>query len=162
MERFPFGLGKGHCWLRPEDEPTRCPSASKTNLQTTPDRGSAPALLWTYCTLKLQLTSCGRVFIYKHHELRYVNSVGANSELSSNTYFETDMAGTKNTVQKQHLSCLSASRYGAVLTMCCRRWGDIVLYKHCFLVVTAFHNPPRFLTALCVLKSNVIMNWQVK
>lgn len=56
--------------------------------------------------------------------------MGANSQVSPNTYFETDMALPKYSVQKQHLSCLSSGHYGAVLTICSRRWGDIVLCKH--------------------------------
>ncbi len=78
------------------------------------------------------------------------------------------MPGTKQRVQKQHLSCLSASHYGAVLTICCRKWGDIVLYKHCFLVVALHfrhrkcHSPFHTFQLQCVLQSDVIMKWQVK
>lgn len=80
-------------------------------------------------------------------------------------------AGNKYSVQNRHLSSLPASRYGAVLTTCCRERGDTVLHKHCFLVVALHfrhskcHSPPPHAHTFLLQRapeSNVITNWQVK
>lgn len=151
VDSLPFWLSPGYSfWLQPEYQPTYCPSASKTNLQTTAGPDFHPGIVADILYIELQLASRGlcRYIQYKHHELRFVNFVAAKWQFSSNTYLAQTWLET-NIAHRNDTCFPSPQVVMAMLTSCCRKWGDIVLYKHCFLAVSLHfrhgdrHSPSR-------------------
>lgn len=93
--------------------------------------------------------------------------MGTNKQFSMRIYFETDMTATKYSVPKQHLFCLSTSHYGAVLTICSSEVGwhcTVTLSFGCHSAFETLEVPflPHTFQLQYVLKSNAIMNWQLK